>query len=439
VNSWQRWTETATRDYYNNIIKLPWRTPNGDYDKSNQLGSVQVPAFTQQTVVSIPLKGGFNDFYVSGGGAAPASYYSREAAANLRPRLIVNGSKVYTPTRDTTIDPSTYRPLGTDQNIASNTGILIAFDDYTPSANDTLTLQLTGSRSYSANTLKVYPTAIYPGQVRSSDRSDSTIVADFRAKDFATAPQRLNPTQSISGDTVTGYWEGNGLTAFDQAFKIPPGDDYYLTTVMKLDSNWAGETVSMNGGKLPGLSNTGIAEPGSTLMAGKVDCSDTGWGGRQPNGCRWSARTHWEGRDGNSVGIGTYYYALAPHSDLWGETEQMQKPLPVGQWFAYVEHVKVNDIGKNNGVLSYWLCDNQGCTQTYTRNDIQYRSVDLPQSKINEVWADVYCGGTRCYTSKNPTGAWPRSTSYIKRLTVTRGLPSLDAIPGELRSLNAGK
>ena len=58
---------------------------------------------------------------------------------------------------------------------------------------------------------------------------------------------------------------------------------------------------------------------------------------------------------------------------------------------------------------------------------------DQAASAINELWIDVYCGGRDCGAAP-----WPRSTIFLKRLTVTDGLPDMGAIQRELDALNRG-
>ena len=122
----------------------------------------------------------------------------------------------------------------------------------------------------------------------------------------------------------------------------------------------------------------------------------------------------------------TYFYAVAPQNG-YGIIQPMQIPAPVNQYFAYVERVRVNTPGQNDGRLTYWVCTQAGCAAVLDRSDINWRTYDLPESQITEVWADVYCGGLSCGPA-----AWPKSTVDLKRLTVTTGLPDLSTLDTEV-------
>lgn len=250
------------------------------------------------------------------------------------------------------------------------------------------------------------------------------MIADFRAPSFDTTDGNV----TVANNIVTATWGGSRLTALSQVFQLPPGDDYFLTVVIKLGADWSDQA-----GKLPGLSDTGLGTNGNSnpLTIGGVVCDNAGWGGRPANGCRWSARTGWGGRSANQVGLHTYFYSQQPITN-WGFIQNWPTAAPTGQWFAYVERVKLNTIGNNDGRLSYWICTQAGCNPQFDRSDIRWRSFDLPQSKITEAWADVYCGGTSCGPTVIPT-----LTVSISRMTVTTGLPDLTALGAEVQALNA--
>lgn len=300
--------------------------------------------------------------------------------------------------------------------------MLIAFDGYTPRAGDRAELRLTTTNIIGDHRLLVYaPDVRYALTPIPDTRSDPTVVRDIRADSV----QRSAET-TVSNGTVTATISGSKLTWFDQRWSLPSADEYYVTSVIKLGANWP--TL---GGKLPGLSNTGYAQNsgGVPRIIGGIDCSNAGWGGRAANGCRWSARTGWYGRTADYVGLATYFYAVSP-SNSWGVGESFPMPAPAGKWFALVQRVRVNTPGRADGMLSYWLCLDSGCYPQYHRGDIAWRTADLPEAKLNEVWNNIYCGGTSCGGSLPPTSA------SLRRMTITRGLPDLVALASEVGTLN---
>ena len=412
------WNENANKLYYDSTIQLPWQHTLGDYAPT-PLGAAQLPNTRTRTVITLAVKG--NNFYLKNGGGGTAYIDSREAVIGAPPTLIVNGTDRYVSTRDTALFANQFTPVGTSVLLDDLQAVLIAFDGYTPKPDDKAVLQLTAERSYGAHTLTAYAPDVHYFPPTPGDAPGGVVVVDKRAADF-----KPGPHLSVSADTVTGYWEGTSQTAVAQVWGLPPADEYFLTVVIKLEQNWSNQ-----GGKLPGLSNTGMVtnHSGSPFWVDGINCSNAGWGGRVANGCRWSARTGWYGRSADQVGMHSYFYAVAPQNG-YGITQPLQIPAPVGQWFAYVERVKVNTPGQNDGRLTYWVCTQQGCAAVLDRSDIDWRTYDLPQSKINELWADVFCGGLSCGPAP-----WPRSTVDLKRLTVTTGLPDLGALASEVQGL----
>lgn len=390
----------------------------GDYGPV-AIGSAQIPVLSTRTTITIPVKG--NNFYIKNDGGLNSIFDSREATIGAPPTLIVNGTRSYIATRDTSLLPTSVTPLGDKPYLYDVSAMLIAFDGYTPRPGDTAVLQLTAEKSYAAHRITVYPPNVHYSFATPKDVPGGTVIKDVRASDF-----KVSPTVSVSGNTVSGYWGGTSLTALSQFWKLPPANEYFLTVVIKLEKDWVNQ-----GGKLPGLGNTGQAwnTSSSRLTVNGVDCSNSGWGGRSANGCRWSARTGWGGRSGDQVGLHSYFYAVAPQSG-WGTIQPIPVPAPVGQWFAYVERVKVNTPGQNDGRLTYWVCTQAGCAAVLDRQDINWRTYDLAESKITELWADVYCGGLSCGPAP-----YARSTVDLKRLTVTSGLPDLNALGAEVTGL----
>jgi len=415
------WDETATRDYYNGTIGLAWRHTLGDYDPKS-LGSALVTDTDSRKVVDFSVTG--NDFLILNNGDSDATFDSRHGPAAYQPVLIVNGRYKYKATRNVYLSPSTVSSLGSAALMHDAHTMLLAFDNYAPQPGDVAHLQLVTEQQYGTHNLTVHGPAVQPVYPKIDATPGGKTVADIRASNFTLS----GGNKVVANNILTATWGGNNLTALSQVFSLPPADEYFLTVVIRLGADWSDQ-----GGKLPGLSDTGLGlnTSGAPLTINGVVCNNSGWGGRPANGCRWSARTGWGGRSGNLVGLHTYYYAQR-NTSFWGEIQNWPTPAPTGQWFAYVERVKMNTIGKADGRLSYWICTQSGCHAQVDRGNITWRSHDLPESKITEVWADVYCGGTSCGPTVIPT-----STVSLSRMTVTTGLPDLNALGTEVRALNA--
>ena len=415
------WDETATRDYYISSINLPWQHTLGDYDPK-PLGSATIGLISGKSQVSIPVTD--NHFHIRSDGRSVAFYDSRHGATADQPMLVVNGTTRYTATRSTWLSSTTVRALGQSAMLSDSGPMLIAFDGYQPKPGDRATLQLTVEKSYGVHTLTVYRSVVKPSFPITGDVTGGSVVRDIRAGDFKTSD-----TVKVSNGVVTGTWGGTNLAALAQVFKLPPAQEYFMTVVIRLGADW-----SDYGGKLPGLANTGMATntSGGKLMINGTDCSNAGWGGRNANGCRWSARTGWGGRSGDFVGLSTYFYAQRPDTG-WGYIQHFPVPATAGKWFAYVERVRVNTPGQGDGRLTYWLCTKSRCNAQFDRNDITFRTYGGSEALISEAWADVYCGGVVCGAG----ASWPTSTVNLKRMTVTTGLPDMNALNAEVQAMNS--
>ncbi len=417
------WDETASKDFYNSVLHLEWQNTLGDYIPT-VLGTAPVPLLSKRFTVSIPVTPA-NDFYVlHASTGSSANFDSRIASSSYRPTLIVNGTTKYVATRNVALSPSLSGSIGLQTIMKDSNAMLFGFDNYKPVATDKVTLNLVTEKQYGSHTLAVYQTNVSPAFPLIDAVADSTVVADFHGSNFKTSS-----TVSVTNDIVTGFLQGKSGTALGQLFTVPPAQEYFMTVVIKLENDWASYA-----GKLPGLSNTGQATNtgGVPRTINGINCDNGGWGGRNANGCRWSARTGWGGRKGNLVGLQTYFYAQAPING-YGWVQHWPTPAPVGQWFAYVQRVRVNTPGQADGRLSYWMCTQAGCNPQFDRKDIVWRTADLPEALISEAWADVYCGGTGC----PPPGPWPRSTVDLKRMTVTTGLPDMPALLAEVQAMTA--
>ena len=157
---------------------------------------------------------------------------------------------------------------------------------------------------------------------------------------------------------------------------------------------------------------------------------DSGWGGRSPDGIHWSARTGFGKWTDDFVASHTYFYAMAPHN-RYGWVDPIGYPFPKGEWGAYVQCIQLNSIigsdVSSDGKLYYEI---SGIGPVYSREDIRWRDLDVPESEIREFWINYYCGGTQCGTIAN------RGTISFAKAVITKGLPDMQAVTAEVARLN---
>jgi hypothetical protein len=491
-----QWQESATRDYYDADLRLRWQHPYGDWDDADgrpQGGRAFATATAQRgdTVQAVRfdvtdmVRRHGADFRITGAGA-PARFYSREAIEGPPILLVTRGGQTrqVAASADTFINPATVRPMGGQPHLDSRVGMLLRFPVAADPAIERAELVLMSTRRFGDVTFGVLrpaarilfaepgasgasaaapaeaaaasaQAAAQPAQVaarRNTGGGGGGSGRAARAERSArlagapppppAAPGRVvrewtgadldrTDHMRVEGDIATAWIEGDRKAFFADVLPLPGRrQEAWLTVVLKLHDDFPA-----HGGKLPGLSNTGLGQGGTrdSCVVGGQPVGNGGWGGRKANGCRWSARTLYRGRIGNATGAGSYFYGVEPRSN-WGVSEPWAAPIPTGRWVAYVQRVKLNTPGKSDGELTYWLVADgptRGGKPVLALRNIGWRTLDQPQSAINEVWANIYCGGTKC--GPPPT---PRAHASLRRLTVTDALPDLAAIQAELDRMN---
>lgn len=466
------WQENATRlmrDYDRN---LPWANTMGDWvdTAGKPLGAA---AFARSDLITgkgeKQVKVDVTE-YVRRHGAdfrlnsvtGFFALHSREADTGVPELRVTRGGSTRTlnAVADTALTVASVKPASGQKILNTRYGVLMRFDQGADPSITRAELVLTSLKRHGKGGAQLLvfrpvaldkPATVTPGATYQGKRPDklsthknvaAVLTPGKPESAHAGRPARTivqvkgsdlkpRPNSRIEGDVYTGWFEGDKKTAAGQVIKVPGAPtEAYLTVLIKLHDDW-----KATGGKLPGLSNTGLGAPyGEGCMVGDKKVERGGWGGRGANGCRWSARTNFRLTESGVTGAGTYFYALRP-SNINGVIDYWSKPLPRGRWFAYVQYVRLNDPGKENGEIAYWLVDRQtapGGDRVQAAGGITFRSIDTPQSAINELWADVYCGGHNC----GPI-PWPRYSMSLKRLTVTDALPDLAALQAEVDRLNA--
>ena len=167
----------------------------------------------------------------------------------------------------------------------------------------------------------------------------------------------------------------NLLYRFKEETGVEP-EEMYVRYYLRFGDDWR-PRVS---GKMPGFAGT----------YGKA-----GWGGRRSDGTDgWSARGSYSVssalRDGEySLGSYVYHAAMSmKYGDGWGWNLGPTGVLEKNRWYSVEQYLKLNEPGRDNGVLKAWIDG----VPVFERTDIRFReSSDL---RIETLWMNVYHGGT---------------------------------------------
>jgi hypothetical protein len=385
------WAETATWAAYDGKLGLAWKTPGGDVGAP--VASVSLTDDDKPGWISIAVPAGGADFIVKRTGGLNFAFTSREhATAALRPQFVLANGTVLNPVADASLSSSTAMSLGTKADLSTAGGFLIRFN------------------TSEAGTLRLYSTAEYGSQTLTFSRVGISAPTVSRPAWLTTDPTVLFTHDQRQTITLISP----SLTWLSTIKAIPAQEQACVTVYHKLHDDFR----PADGGKLPGLSNTGMAQR---------DSVQTGWGGRSPDGIHWSARSGYGDWTDGHVARRTYFYAMAPHNG-YGHIDNIQAPVTKGRFEAYVECVKLNTPGQANGGLYYEVA---GQGPVYARGDIVWRTSPDPKSLIRELWIDYYCGGTSC-------GSGAQGTVTFVRAIVTKGLPDMAAVQAEVARLNGG-
>ncbi|MDD5290787.1 MAG: hypothetical protein PHZ04_01595 [Patescibacteria group bacterium] len=128
----------------------------------------------------------------------------------------------------------------------------------------------------------------------------------------------------------------------------------------------------VKGGKLPGL------------VGGEANT-----GGQKPNGKDgWSARIMWQ----KGGAIRQYVYHVAQKDPLYGDGRPWQEEgenclFTQGQWHHVENYVKMNTLGKSNGVIISWL------DGRLVMDEEDFRFRDIPEIGIDAFYFSTFFGG----------------------------------------------
>ena len=388
------WTESATRDAYNGALGLRWSSILGNW-QGPAIGSVVVADLDRVQKVRFQVKG--RDIMLVRSGGANTLFNSREAVdPATRPVLIVNGVTRCGATRDTSLNVSTYLPLGSQPTLATAGPILIAFDQCAVAPGDKLMLELTTTAiQYGTQTLTAYapwPHPVRPASPVAADGTAADIVMKISGASWKAraAEGWLGDRNQVAPDgTLRAFVPTGGDTASTIFYAIPAAvrtKRMFLRYTMTVAADWWTDT----GGKWPGLANTGTADRRATRA---------GWGGRLANGTNWSARLERQvhGADPYAAGwinVRPYVYRVNRESvngDSAPSTGVFAKNVPV----TIDEMVQLNSIAPDgtpvtDGITAVWV--NGRCVSVMT--GIIWRTTANADTLPSEIWLDTYEGGT---------------------------------------------
>ncbi len=430
-----KWDETATWRWFNSRLELSWENAGGDWSDANgeaqgslPFSEVRIvdddqPGTVEIDVLKVINKTNRADFFIRRVGGVNYGFKSREAGKG-GPTLILNGDTILNAVADTSLHGSTVSALGKSKRLATQGSFLVRFDlpDGLTVTQATLKLESTGLE-FGHQTLQVYsPNPSLKIIERPSWlKVDPTIIISFDGNDVL---RKDLPVTAKNGIATSQLIYPN-LTWINSNKVIPNQTEACATVYQKLGTDFQPGT----GGKHPGFSNTGDSLPGSDVIDGTT-YPDTGWGGRSPDGIHWSARSGYGRWNHSYVSSHTYFYAMEPFNGYgWGDP--IGYPYRKGKWIAYVQCMKLNTVdgttGNSDGKLYYEIA---GVGPVYSREDIRWRDIDVPQSEIREFWINYYCGGTQCGKIAN------RGTISFSKAVITKGLPDMDAVKREVDRLN---
>lgn len=429
------WNESATWKQFNSKLELNWANKGGDWIDSKgveqgtdpfasiRLKDDDLPGTVELDITDLILESGKAEIVLKRTGGANFRFHSRQSKTG-RPQLrLGDGSLVY-PSADVSLNKTTFKSSGKDKTLNTTGTIYIRFDLPLGRLPGRAVLVLTSTGvEYGDQTLSVF---LPNSKIRTLSRPswvkpDGRVVMEISAKDV----KRTGPDVKLRKGVAISSLEHPGLTWLNANVVIPNMTAGCATVYQKLGNDFR----PGQGGKLPGFSNTGDAIKGKDIVDG-VSLSDSGWGGRSPDGVHWSARTGYGHWDENQVSAHTYFYAMGPHNS-YGWVDSIGYPFPKGEWLAYVQCMKLNtvtaDKGNSDGALYYEVA---GFGPVYSREDIRWRDKDVPQAEMREFWINYYCGGASCGSISN------RGTVYFHKAVITPGLPDMSAVKAIVDQLN---
>ncbi|WP_418647177.1 polysaccharide lyase [Thauera butanivorans] len=435
--------EGITCDFFSAEGRLAWARRGGDWiDASGKLhgdGALstgmapgtagQVTELDVSTLLETMRKrsdgfGGLILHYV--GPSGTLAYHSRESQdLQARPALevvLTDGRRMtLAPVADTVLDCSTRRALGRNDTfkLSDNQRAFIEFDLASVDMGKITSaiLRLTTQRVWGnpKGEVAVFMAAL-PGSDRVSenrrgiaeaypgDRNIQSHPAVFFATGFEQPPfsrgwtvlAKKSLAELVNSADENGFTPllGNALKVslnprqnlgldlrYDFAKELArEPTEAYMRYYLMFGKNWQPD---VDGGKLPGFAGT---------------YNQGGWGLRASDGTNgWSARGAFARQHSSNslapspVAIGSYVYHVdseGKSGTFWGWNLGPTGMLDTARWYAVEQYVRMNTLGKNDGVFRAWI-DGE---LVFERTDLRFRDVDT--LKIETAWFNVYHGGT---------------------------------------------
>ena len=434
----------ATRDYYNRGAVLSWQHFMGDWrdaeDESQgnrsyarvqvaDTDSVKKVRFDVTQVVRQWQGGRFPNqgfFLRVVDGRGKIDFASREhATVEHRPVLqLTTGGRMVRllPVADTHLTPSTYRSLGTAEELRVSgepEHALLRFD-HAQIRNlgpiESAALELTSTAQYGPAEIGIFrcrqghddpstdvrtgiaarysldrgidadPDVVFAAGFDSKDWQSRWTVAEPKKRiDVVESASRFEGFRPINGSALRSRIAEGEFTALNTLYKFraetgAEPTEIYFRYYLRLADDW---NQTVQGGKLPGISGT---------------YGRGGWGGRKSDGVNgWSARGLFKKTvpDGNPLAgrtpVGFYCY----HADMkdrygtnWIWDRNYLGYLETNRWYSIEQFCRLNTPGEKDGVLRAWV-DGQ---LAFEKTDVRFRLT--PELRIEQVWMNLYHGGT---------------------------------------------
>jgi hypothetical protein len=80
--------------------------------------------------------------------------------------------------------------------------------------------------------------------------------------------------------------------------------------------------------------------------------------------------------------------SLYGNSIVWNQNSESMGMLQRNRWYSLEQRVKLNTLGKKNGILEAWI-DGE---KVYSNHSVNFRTVD--RLKIERAWFNIFHGGT---------------------------------------------
>ncbi|KAA1261003.1 Disaggregatase related repeat protein [Rubripirellula obstinata] len=430
----------ATKEFYNRVASLAWENLFGDWRDREGVSQGSEPfatMFVKDTdelkvvqwdvteLVSQWLSGSANKgFYLRSNDRCKIDFRSRESdKPEQYPELVLlfdDESVVVKAVADTHLGYATKHSLGKEfvLRVSDKTPVLVRFptEQFAGRRLKQAQLRMHSFAQYGSGDINVFacdqgealPSKSFKAGIASQylldagiDQSESVLFATgFETPNWKSEWSNHLRTQSI--DIVSKDDELKFSNAFGKSLRVEirkgklsamssffafenqgfdEPEEIYFRYYLRLANDW---NQTIQNGKLPGIAGT----------YGKA-----GWGGRKSDGSNgWSARGFFMQTipKGNPLAgrtpIGTYCYHAdmeSPYGDGWVWSRNFLGYLARNHWYCIEHHLRLNTPGENDGLIEGWV-DGQ---LAFQKNDIRFRDSEL--LKIENVWMDVYHGGTK--------------------------------------------